>query len=107
MNAIAGTMDEPHYVCSRPDYEPVSTMRDVQAYLTKAVVKTLRNDYVSCYTSYRIFMEKGQRFGQAFMNALPEEDYDHLTGTLLDPFNKLDQRSVLIALDYLLFSKEH
>jgi hypothetical protein len=42
-----------------------------------------------------------QRIGQAFMNALPKEYYDKLTGTECDPFHTDNYHGIYTALDYL------
>lgn len=51
---------------------------------------TLAEDYLDGYNGssedYRRMLSKGQRIGQAFVNALCEYDYNRLTGTLYDPF---------------------
>lgn len=106
MSAIAGTMDEPHYMCSRPDYEPISGKSELRDYLLKSQIKTLRNNWTPSWTTFQLLVSRGDRKGQAFMGCLTEEDYNRLTGTLIDPFHSDNERDILIALDYLLFSKD-
>lgn len=106
MSAIAGTMDEAHYMCSRPDYEPVSDKDDLREFLNAQQVKNVRNDYVSGTMVFQVRRSRGDRLGQAFMNALENEYYTRLEGTLLDVFHTDDERKVYAALDYLLFSKD-
>lgn len=106
MSSIAGTMDEAHYMCSREDYEPISTKDDLKKHLMFTQVKNMRNEYVSGLTIFQIRRSRGDRLGQAFMNSLSEEDFSRLEGTLLDVFHTDDERKVFSALDYLLFSKD-
>lgn len=46
-------------------------------------------------------LNNGERFGQAFYNALPSNVQIFLSGTPADPFHKDDAYSVFAALDYL------
>lgn len=45
---------------------------------------------------------RGQRIGQAFYNALSEQDRDRLFGTMFDPFNHEDENRVNEAITWLL-----
>lgn len=106
MSAIAGTMDEAHYMCSRPDYEPISGKTELRDYMMAQVFKNMRSEYITAWTSFQIGVARGDRKGQAFMNAIDSEDFTRLTGTLLDPFHSDNERDLYVAIDYLLFSKE-
>lgn len=54
--------------------------------------------------AFRANLDKGHRMGQAFMNALPVEDYQRLTGTDVDPFYSEDPNCIATALDFLMGS---
>lgn len=92
------------YEITRPDYEPISTVKDLEDFLKKLTYKTIKNDYRSCWLGY-LNAPETWRMGQSFMNVLPHEYESKLTGSLLDPFHKDDLPSVLKALDYLILSE--
>lgn len=106
MSAIAGTMDEPLYMCSREDYNPISTKKDLTKFLLETWAKDRDGAQCTSRTLYSKGKRMGMRAGQAFMNALPEDEYLRLNNTPIDPFYSNDIRDILISLDYLLFSKE-
>lgn len=96
--------DEVMHTCSDKGYCPVATEKDLRSYLIRQQVKNMMQEWTTSYVLYSHALHNGhQRMGQAFMNALPEEQYELLTGTLIDPFYKDDIKSVLTALDYLVF----
>jgi hypothetical protein len=69
-------------------------------------MSTLAEDYLAgcggSVTSYRASLERGNRIGQAFFNALSEVDQARLSGTLDDPFYSEAQESVYKAIEILL-----
>jgi len=96
--------DELMYSITEDDYNPISTEKDLQSFLLKTTMRNFHGDYVTSWASYTWHLSQGHRPGQAFMNALPDNLYDKLTGTRIDPFYKSDMNSVLKALDYLILS---
>lgn len=72
------------------------------AYTTGYVTGLVASQYPEeVRTKFRENLDKDQRLGQAFMNALPISDYQRLTGTDADPFYSEDPNAIAIALDYL------
>ena len=68
---------------------------------------TLAEDYLQQFSwkavwNYHHNLERGQRIGQAFFNALPEHKQHLLEMTLYDPFYKNDSGSVEKAIEFLL-----
>lgn len=96
--------DEVLWTVSRPDYEPASTARDLQAFMLRSQVKNFFNDVVTSWDCYSFALQNGERKGQAFFNSLPDEMSAKIRGTLIDPFHKNDEASILKALDYLILS---
>ena len=97
------TFDVLMYDISREDYEAISTERDLSRFLLMTTFYNRDRDLTTCMAAYSTFRRQGERKGQAFMNALPEEMYRKLTGTLLDPFHK--DELLFKALDYLILSE--
>ena len=97
------TFDVLMYEISREDYEAISTGRDLERFLLMTTFVNRDRQLMTCLAAYSHHRAKGQRMGQAFMNALPEDLYNKLTGTLLDPFHK--DELTLKALDYLILSE--
>lgn len=52
--------------------------------------------------NYRLFLSQGQRLGQAFFNALSDQDKGRLVGTMRDPFYTDDQEKVYKTLEFLI-----
>lgn len=69
-------------------------------------VTTLAEDYLSGMggspSEYRWRLSNGERLGQAFFNSLSGTDQDRITGTIVDPFHKSDQDSLVRAMEWLL-----
>lgn len=67
---------------------------------------TLAEDYLGGFdgsvTNYRAALERGNRIGQSFYNALSETDRGRLSGTFYDPFHTDDTESVHRAIEFLL-----
>ena len=72
-----------------------STYEDVLAYL-----QLVGGDQAVAY--FLTHSKGSQRLGQAFMNALPGEDYARLSDSLYDPFYKDSYAALNVALDFLL-----
>lgn len=77
---------------------------------------TLAEDYLDgnngSSEDYRRMLSKGQRIGQAFVNALSEFDYHRLTGSLYDPFYAEGspfqvQSKVYEAIEFLMDNEYH
>lgn len=74
-----------------------STYEDVLAYL-----QLVGGEQAVAYFLTHSRKGGGQRLGQAFMNALPGEDYARLSDSLYDPFYKDSYAALNAALDFLL-----
>lgn len=52
--------------------------------------------------NYRRNLSQGQRLGQAFFNALSEQDKGRLVGTMKDPFYSNEQDKVYSTIEFLI-----
>lgn len=72
-------------------------------------MSTLAEDYLEGYggsvATYHSCLTHGQRIGQAFFNALSQDDRDYLTGSLADPFYRDLSSAIERAVEALLYRK--
>lgn len=72
-------------------------------------MSTLAEDYLEGYggsvSEYRSNLERGQRIGQAFFNAVNDEDRELLRGTSHDPFYVQHGPALIKIIEWLLDRK--
>lgn len=57
---------------------------------------------VNALQNFNDYYKSGQRYGQAFFNALPVEDQNKLRGTLWDTFYKKEPFDCYLAIEHVL-----
>lgn len=97
--------DQLMYEISRPDYKPISGYKDLNRFLAGKIFKTRDGSYSVSWPMFVYFQGRVMRLGQAFMNVLPDTEYEKLTATPIDPFYKNEWNDVYRALDYLILSE--
>jgi hypothetical protein len=67
---------------------------------------TLAEDYLMGRDGYPgkmvVYLEEGQRLGQAFFNALSEEDQERIRSTPYDPYHTTTTADLYRAIEFLL-----
>lgn len=68
--------------------------------------KTVTEDYLDgrggSSEAFRMYLQQGQRIGQAFFNALGPADQEILRSTAQDPFYESGQALIHLAIEFLL-----
>ena len=81
--------------------QPAYTDADVRMSSRETVEWFMRER--GCISLFRAFLAGGRvRYGQAFFNALPEEDRNRLVGTLYDTFHKDSPFDCYLAIENVL-----